>query len=235
MTGRVPRQRRAEDRREALVVAATQLASTQGPAACTARAVATAAGLPLASVSYYFADLSVLVAEAVRRVCRNWRDHAQDVAARAGAAGAARAAGAAGPAGDSVRATDLDRERLALVIAAVILPPREPGSASASVSELPPPADRAAGAGLPARATVATRYRHLLAAADNPVVTVEMATLRIDLVTVVATLLPPCRAGIADLLVTVVDGAALGAIAEGDPDPARRVVAAVATTLDQLL
>lgn len=206
MTGaRTPRQQRGQNRREALCAAATRLAAQQGPAACTARAIATEAGLPLAAVSYYFPDLSVVVGEAVRRVGDRWRAHARDTADRAAAS------------------TPIDRTARATAIAAAILPPGEPDG---------PPGDAHSPVRLPGRAAVITRYRHLVAAADNAAATAEMADLRSDLVTALRPLLPD-RAT-ADLLVTVVDGAALGAVAEGDPDPARRVVAAVEAALARL-
>jgi AcrR family transcriptional regulator len=192
-----------------LCAAATRLAAEHGPAACTARAIATEAGLPLAAVSYYFPDLSVLVGEAVHRVCARWREHATHVAR--GYSGARP-----GPGGHA---------GLADAISRAMLPP---GGGSGAA-----PVDGDARI-RPGRSAVVSRYRHLLAAADSPAVTAEMAALRADLVAVVSGMLPRPDTRAADLLVTVVDGAALGAVAEGDPDPAGRVETAVRAALDRL-
>lgn len=192
-----------------LCAAATRLAAEHGPAACTARAIATEAGLPLAAVSYYFPDLSVVVGEAVHRVCTRWREHAQYVADRYCGA----------PPGAD------DRARLARAVSTAILPPgRTSGTASVD----------GGAETLPGRSAVVSRYRHLLAAADSPAAMAEMSSLRADLVAIVSRMLPHPDTRTADLLVTVVDGAALGAVAEGDPDPADRVVTAVRTALDRL-
>lgn len=201
---RAPRQQRGRQRREELCAAAARLAGRDGPSACTARAVATEAGLPLAAVSYYFPDLSVLLGEAIRRVGDDWRAHARRVVA---------AATDAGPVDTP--------ERLATVLALAVLPPAgEPD---------PSPHPEV----LPGRAAVTARYRHLLAAADSAAAA-EMADLRVDLVDILETLLVASRAAgpSADLLLCVADGAAVGAVAEGDPDPARRVVAALTAALD---
>lgn len=224
MTARVPRQRRAEDRREALVAAATRLAADQGPAACTARAIATQAGLPLASVFYYFPDLSVVVGEAVRRVCDDWRRHARNVA------------DALGPAPDAAKPTEKKqvsvqaRRRLATAIAVAVLPP------ATGDPDGDGPAHRRP---LPDRAAVAARYRHLLAAADTHAAAAEMARLRGDLVACIGDILTPIRSGehvgpVADLMLTVADGAAIGALAEGAPDPAAAVVDALVTAVELL-
>jgi len=80
MTARVPRQLRAEQRRDALVAAAVSVVSVHGPSAFSARAVATQAHLPLAAVSYYYPQLDDLLARAIEEVLRGWLEHGQAVA-----------------------------------------------------------------------------------------------------------------------------------------------------------
>ena len=59
---------RGEQRRAALVRAATTLLGETGPTAVTARAVAAHAGVPLAAVSYYFDGVDELLGEAAERL-----------------------------------------------------------------------------------------------------------------------------------------------------------------------
>ena len=59
---------RGRQRREALVQAAADLLVEQGPAAVTARAVASGAGAPLSLVPYYFADVGEMVRAASTQV-----------------------------------------------------------------------------------------------------------------------------------------------------------------------
>ncbi|SCX40886.1 transcriptional regulator, TetR family [Klenkia marina] len=59
---------KGEARREVLVAAAAGLVVEAGPAAVSHRAVAAAAGLPLAATTYYFRDLAELRVAAVARV-----------------------------------------------------------------------------------------------------------------------------------------------------------------------
>jgi DNA-binding transcriptional regulator YbjK len=61
---------KGEARRAAIVGTAAQLLTTGGPDAVTHRAVATAAGLPLAATTYYFDGLDDLRAAAVEQVLR---------------------------------------------------------------------------------------------------------------------------------------------------------------------
>ena len=61
---------KGEARRAAIVATAAQLLTTAGPDAVTHRAVATAAGLPLAATTYYFDSLDDLRAAAVEEVLR---------------------------------------------------------------------------------------------------------------------------------------------------------------------
>ncbi|SDF70583.1 TetR/AcrR family transcriptional regulator [Klenkia brasiliensis] len=60
--------RKGGARRDAIVAAAAQLVGRAGPDAVTHRAVATAAGVPLAATTYYFRDLDDLLVSAVTQV-----------------------------------------------------------------------------------------------------------------------------------------------------------------------
>jgi len=59
-------QQRAQARRDALLTAAVQVAAEHGMAAVTHRAVTERAGLPLATVSYFFDSITELANEAIR-------------------------------------------------------------------------------------------------------------------------------------------------------------------------
>ena len=59
--------RKSQPRREALLAAAVQVVGSQGLAGTTHRSVTEAAGVPLATASYYFSSIDELVAEARRR------------------------------------------------------------------------------------------------------------------------------------------------------------------------
>lgn len=191
MAARVPRQQRAEERRDALVAAAAKVVDQQGPAGFSARAVAIAASLPLASVSYYFPRLDDLLAAALQVVLRGWINHGEAVAADAKASGK----------------HGIDAAATAIVRA--ILPP---GPAT----------------------TITHRYQHLLAAAGNPVAAAAMARLRGSLEQLVAEILraTAVRSSLSnDAIIALVDGAAVGAIAEGRPDPAHRIRSTVGEAL----
>ncbi|GHE11504.1 TetR/AcrR family transcriptional regulator [Klenkia taihuensis] len=59
---------KGEARREAIVAAAARLVAEAGPDAVAHRAVAAAAGVPLAATTYYFRDLDDLLVAATARV-----------------------------------------------------------------------------------------------------------------------------------------------------------------------
>ncbi|MGO1316533.1 MAG: hypothetical protein ACTMIR_05815 [Cellulomonadaceae bacterium] len=82
---RDPRQARSRARVDAIVAAAAALILDQGPTAISHRAVAAAAGVPLAATTYYFADLGELLARAGEQVAQQWIERAEAVAAQAGA------------------------------------------------------------------------------------------------------------------------------------------------------
>lgn len=190
MSGRVPRQRRGQERRDALTAAATSVLDDHGPGAFTARAVAAAAGLPLAAVSYYFPRLDDLLAAATDAVLRGWIAHGEACAAAVTETGRAAAADA---------------------VTAALLPPGDPNA-------------------------VLHRYDHLLAAARSPIAATALASLRPALQELVERILTKTRTTSAlspDALVALVDGAAVGALAEGDPDPRQRVKSVVLQALQE--
>ena len=179
MAVRVPRQDRGEIRRAALVAAAVTVVGAHGPAAFSARAVATAAKLPLGAVSYYFPVLGDLLGEALAAVLTGWLEHGESVAAATKGRGIAHAATA---------------------ITAAVLP--------AGGSE-----------------AIRNRYEQLLAAGRNEVAAAAMATLRPQLEALIIRILVSTRVGSGlspNALLALVDGAAVGAIAEGADDPADR-------------
>lgn len=73
---------------------------------------------------------------------------------------------------------------------------------------------------------IRNRYEHLLAAGRNPVAAAAMAALRPELETMIARILIRTRVSTQlspDALLALVDGAALGGIAEGADDPPDRI------------
>ena len=176
MTARAPRQERAEQRRAILVRAAAALVAEHGPGAFSARAVATGAGLPLASVSYYFPVTDDLLDEAIAVVVRGWLSKARQYAATEHGRGPRAAAEA---------------------LATTILPPGPP-------------------------AVVLTRYQHLLAAGHRPVTAAALARLQPELAALVTEVLAATGVTTAvssDVLIAVIDGAAIGALSENADDP----------------
>ena len=67
---------RGEQRRSALVEAATGLLGEAGPTAVTARGVAARARVPLAAVTYYFDGVDSLVREAAERLAAGYLEQA---------------------------------------------------------------------------------------------------------------------------------------------------------------
>jgi len=189
MTARVPRQQRAELRRDALVAAASKVIGRSGPSAFTARAVATAAGLPLAAVSYYFPSLDDLLSAAIGEVVGGWLAD--------GEKGAKAAMSAEGV------------EPAVLAITAALLPGGSPEA-------------------------IRLRYEHLLAAGTNPVTAAALAELRPRLASLIREILTGTgvRSAIsADAIISLVDGAAIGATSEGDRTPRSRIEAALREVL----
>ncbi len=80
---------KGQARRVEIVHAARDLLVEGGPAAVTARGVATRAGVPLASTMYYFRDIATLLAEVAETLAEEDLDAARALAARA-APGTAR-------------------------------------------------------------------------------------------------------------------------------------------------
>ena len=128
---------RGERRRDALVDAAAGLLGQQGPAALSARAVASRAGVPLAAVTYYFATVDALVQAAAERLYEGYLAEAVELARRAG----------------DGRAEDRDR---AALLVRLWLDPLEGGPDPGRVRSLL--ASVAAAAGSPALAPRLRRY-----------------------------------------------------------------------------
>ena len=71
MPGPLQTRRKANPRREALLEAAVEVVGTQGLAGTTHRTVTEAAGVPLATASYYFSSIGELIAEALEAFVRD--------------------------------------------------------------------------------------------------------------------------------------------------------------------
>lgn len=65
-------QERSRERKDALLDAAIELFAESGTRAVTHRAVASRAGLPTASTTYYFSSIDEMVREALSRHMENW-------------------------------------------------------------------------------------------------------------------------------------------------------------------
>ena len=179
MPPRTPVQKRSVDRREALVAAAAWAIEEYGPADCSARTIAAAAGLPLASVTYYFPKVDDLLGLGAERVTAAWVDRGRRV---------------------QVEDTGVDAAARGLVAAL-----------------LPAPGDRN---GLMAR------YELVLSAARVAPIAVALGAARAGREQVIADILASARIR-SDLepgvLLDVVDGVALGSLADADADPGERV------------
>lgn len=73
-------QERSRQRREQLLAAAVELFVEGGTRAVTHRAVASAAGLPAATTTYYFASIDDLLREALHRHIERWTEAMQGLA-----------------------------------------------------------------------------------------------------------------------------------------------------------
>ncbi|WP_164983853.1 TetR/AcrR family transcriptional regulator [Cellulomonas endophytica] len=82
MAAPATRYARGQQRRDALIAAAADLLLEHGLGALSHRAVATRAGLPLASTTYYFASAEDLRDEALQHLADTWVVRAQEVVDR---------------------------------------------------------------------------------------------------------------------------------------------------------
>lgn len=181
------RQQRGSDRRQAILDGAVQVLTGDGPGRLSARAIATAAGVPLAAISYYFESVDDIVAGATAGLADRWIREA--------------AAAAVDPATTGLR--------IAVRLAAVVLP-AGPDSA------------------------IRTRYEQLILASRAPALAAALADLRPQLLGLIEAVLadqPDSEAIVPSVVLSVIDGATLGALSEGEPDIRGRVVA----ELDSLL
>lgn len=118
---------RGEQRHGALVDAAAQLLTAVGPAAVTARAVAAAAGVPLAAVSYYFDSVEELLRQAAEQL---YESHLLAARAVVGPAGSSATAGSGATAGTATAVV------CARTLVRVWLDPSEKGPDPARVRSL---------------------------------------------------------------------------------------------------
>lgn len=81
---------RGDARRTAILAAATRLLEERGFAATSHRTVARAAGVPLASTTYYFASRQDLVAEALGAIGERYLTQARRIASKPGSGPLAR-------------------------------------------------------------------------------------------------------------------------------------------------
>ncbi|MBI9113955.1 TetR/AcrR family transcriptional regulator [Sanguibacter suaedae] len=171
MTTAPRRQSRGLARRDAITSAAADLVLELGPGALTHRTIATRAGVPLASTTYYFSSLDDLVAEAGALLAARWSAHAVTVAT-----------GVEGP------VPVADQARL---LAAAVLPDGDEHA-------------------------VRGHYEHLVAAGRSAALAAAYADARSSLDAVVGALVRTLGLRVpAELVVAVVDGAAVTALSEG--------------------
>jgi len=189
------RQPRGAARRDAIVTAAAALVLDVGPAALTHRTIAQRADVPLAATTYYFASLDDLVGAAGTLLAESWATHADRVVetlvAEVAPAGSTESDEPAGDhrAGDPPPSMTVER-RCAVLVDAV----------------LPAGDDRA----------VRGHYEHLVSAGRDEVLAAAYATGRAGLDDAVTRLvdLLGVSAG-PEVVVAVVDGAAVSALSEG--------------------
>lgn len=217
MTTPLRRQPRGAARRDAIVDAAAALVLELGPVALTHRTIAQRADVPLAATTYYFASLDDLVGAAGTRLAERWATHADGVVVAVtaelnGASGTAelgevsgtaelgttdRTAGGAHavPSGEgTTRARPAGRlsveRRCAVLVDAV----------------LPAGGDRA----------VRGHYEHLVSAGRDEALAAAYASGRAGLDEAVTEIVDLLAVPVGpEIVVAVVDGAAVSALSEG--------------------
>ncbi|ACZ20687.1 uncharacterized conserved protein [Sanguibacter keddieii DSM 10542] len=197
MTTPTRRQPRGAARRDAIVTAAAALVLDVGPAALTHRTIAQRADVPLAATTYYFASLDDLVGAAGTLLAERWATHADGVveslAAEVLPAGGPGGAVSDDPAveGRAGGPSALTAERRCAVLVDAVLPAGD---------------DRA----------VRGHYEHLVSAGRDEVLAAAYAAGRAGLDDAVTRLvdLLGVPAG-PEVVVAVVDGAAVSALSEG--------------------
>jgi DNA-binding transcriptional regulator YbjK len=183
-------QSRSRRRRAHLVDVAASILDEEGPAAVRHRRVAELAGVPLGSVTYYFATLEELLGEAT--------EHLLDEQLARTAASVAALQPQARP-----------EVEVAQLVVAVLAEDRDD-------------------------ARMLAQYELLLGAARHPAIQAALASRRGEFATWVETVLERTgwsNAFVADHLMSLIDGAILGALGEGDAGVRGRATAAVADVL----
>lgn len=199
------RQPRGAARRDAIVEAAAALVVEAGPSTLTHRTIAQRADVPLAATTYYFASLDDLVGAAGTRLAERWAVHADAVLAAVTAEVTA----------------DLTAEVRAEVTAGATAGVAEvlgrPGSVAAVLS-LERRCAVLVDAVLPAGGPLAVRghYEHLVSAGRDDTLAGAYAAGRAGLDEAVTQIVDLLDIPVGpEIVVAVVDGAAVSALSEG--------------------
>ena len=195
------RQPRGAARRDAIVEAAAALVVEAGPSTLTHRTIAQRADVPLAATTYYFASLDDLVGAAGTRLAERWAVHADAVLAAVTA---------------EVTAA-LTAEVTAGATAGVAEVLGRPGSVAAVLS-LERRCAVLVDAVLPAGGPLAVRghYEHLVSAGRDDTLAGAYAAGRAGLDEAVTQIVDLLDIPVGpEIVVAVVDGAAVSALSEG--------------------
>jgi len=203
------RQPRGAARRDAIVEAAAALVVEAGPSTLTHRTIAQRADVPLAATTYYFASLDDLVGAAGTRLAERWAVHADAVLAAVTAEVTADLTA-------EVRA-ELTAELTAGATAGVAEVLGRPGSVAAVLS-LERRCAVLVDAVLPAGGPLAVRghYEHLVSAGRDDTLAGAYAAGRAGLDEAVTQIVDLLDIPVGpEIVVAVVDGAAVSALSEG--------------------
>jgi len=207
------RQPRGAARRDAIVEAAAALVVEAGPSTLTHRTIAQRADVPLAATTYYFASLDDLVGAAGTRLAERWAVHADAVLA---AVTAEVTADLTADLTAEVRA-ELTAEVTAGATAGVPEVLGRPGSVAAVLS-LERRCAVLVDAVLPAGGPLAVRghYEHLVSAGRDDTLAGAYAAGRAGLDEAVTQIVDLLDIPVGpEIVVAVVDGAAVSALSEG--------------------
>jgi len=207
------RQPRGAARRDAIVEAAAALVVEAGPSTLTHRTIAQRADVPLAATTYYFASLDDLVGAAGTRLAERWAVHADAVLA---AVTAEVTADLTADLTAEVRA-ELTAEVTAGATAGVAEVLGRPGSVAAVLS-LERRCAVLVDAVLPAGGPLAVRghYEHLVSAGRDDTLAGAYAAGRAGLDEAVTQIVDLLDIPVGpEIVVAVVDGAAVSALSEG--------------------
>ncbi|MBF0722558.1 TetR/AcrR family transcriptional regulator [Sanguibacter inulinus] len=209
MTTPLRRQPRGAARRDAIVEAAAALVVEAGPSTLTHRTIAQRADVPLAATTYYFASLDDLVGAAGTRLAERWAVHADAVLAAVTAEVTADLTAEV--------TADLTAEVTAGATAGVAEVLGRPGSVTAVLS-LERRCAVLVDAVLPAGGPLAVRghYEHLVSAGRDDTLAGAYAAGRAGLDEAVTQIVDLLDIPVGpEIVVAVVDGAAVSALSEG--------------------